>query len=259
MDTRIVSVLFNLCFVCLSTSALAGTGQGLLGKYYAHVAISEVSPGVWDAAFSEGFLAFERVDPTIHFYFGDISSPEEYSWSPIDQSLNDPYSPWFDPELWPYISSYGNEYYGVKWTGFIVIPSSGWYQFATVADDGSKVFIDNSLVLNVGRNWFLPWSTGPIELAAGFHKIDVHYWEMTRWDGIRLEWDGGTDGFEWSVVPKVLLYYPEPCPVAADWKNHGQFVKCIAHTVNSLLDAGALTQDEADVIVRGAAQSDIGK
>ena len=49
------------------------------------------------------------------------------------------------------------------------------------------------------------------------------------------------------------------CSPCLDWKNHGQYVRCTAHTVNDLIDAGILTEDEGDAIMSYAAQSLIGK
>ena len=45
----------------------------------------------------------------------------------------------------------------------------------------------------------------------------------------------------------------------ADYRNHGQYVSTMAHFAEDLLDAGLITEDDADSIVSCAAQSDIGK
>ncbi|MEX1198934.1 MAG: thrombospondin type 3 repeat-containing protein [Pseudohongiellaceae bacterium] len=46
---------------------------------------------------------------------------------------------------------------------------------------------------------------------------------------------------------------------SGDYNNHGQFVSCVAKTVNGLVLADLLTGAEGGVIVSTAAQSDIGK
>lgn len=50
-----------------------------------------------------------------------------------------------------------------------------------------------------------------------------------------------------------------PCSPCNDWKNHGHYVRCVAHTVNDLRKSGLLTEDQADGLVSSAAQTDIGK
>ncbi len=43
------------------------------------------------------------------------------------------------------------------------------------------------------------------------------------------------------------------------WKNHGQYVRCVAHETDALIEDGYITQDEGDALISSAAQSDIGK
>ena len=49
------------------------------------------------------------------------------------------------------------------------------------------------------------------------------------------------------------------CDPTAEWKNHGQFVRCVAHEVDALIEAGILTEEEGDALITNAAQSDVGK
>lgn len=49
------------------------------------------------------------------------------------------------------------------------------------------------------------------------------------------------------------------CDPNANWKNHGQFVRCVAHETDALIKAGALTQDEGDELISSAAKSNVGK
>jgi hypothetical protein len=49
------------------------------------------------------------------------------------------------------------------------------------------------------------------------------------------------------------------CPCEGDWKNHGAYVKCVAHALDGLVDDGLLTEDDADAIQSAAGSSDCGK
>lgn len=49
------------------------------------------------------------------------------------------------------------------------------------------------------------------------------------------------------------------CDPNAIWKNHGEYVRCVAHEVKELVNTGLITQEVGDVLVSSAAQSDIGK
>lgn len=49
------------------------------------------------------------------------------------------------------------------------------------------------------------------------------------------------------------------CDPFAEWRNHGQFVRCVAHEVNDLRDAGLISDEEGDDLVSTAAGSDVGQ
>lgn len=49
------------------------------------------------------------------------------------------------------------------------------------------------------------------------------------------------------------------CDPCQEWKNHGQYVRCVAHAVEDLVNAGYVTEDEGDEIVSSGARTDIGK
>jgi hypothetical protein len=70
-----------------------------------------------------------------------------------------------------------------------------------------------------------------------------------------------TDG---SCPTDVAACVDESCPCAADalgtpWKNHGQYVKCVAHLRNDLRKAGCLTPEAKRTIQNCAARSTCGK
>jgi len=47
------------------------------------------------------------------------------------------------------------------------------------------------------------------------------------------------------------------CPCDDDWKNHGEYVSCVAHAAQLFLELGLI--EDAGAIVSDAAQSDCGK
>ena len=49
------------------------------------------------------------------------------------------------------------------------------------------------------------------------------------------------------------------CDPNGCWKNHGQFVRCVAHETDLLMDFGLLTQEEGDELISSAAKSDVGR
>ncbi len=49
------------------------------------------------------------------------------------------------------------------------------------------------------------------------------------------------------------------CPCEADWRNHGQYVSCVAHAAQEFRNLGLITGAQVGSIVSAAAQSDCGK
>ena len=92
-----------------------------------------------------------------------------------------------------------NDYFGVRWQGFINIPRTGLYSFQMQADDRAWMFIDidGDLVLEPGEfpagqpvvwsNW-MQWNNVP--LTAGLHWVEFR----------SREWTGGeTATFQWQM------------------------------------------------------------
>ncbi len=73
-----------------------------------------------------------------------------------------------------------NSKYGIRYTGFLDIPTSGKYKFFVESDDGVKLFIDNELVLDNDGNQ--PVGGGKehsdnLKLSSGLHKITYLYYD----------------------------------------------------------------------------------
>lgn len=49
------------------------------------------------------------------------------------------------------------------------------------------------------------------------------------------------------------------CDPCFTWRNHGEYIRCVASTIADLVDAGYLSEAEGDALVSSAARSDIGK
>jgi hypothetical protein len=79
--------------------------------------------------------------------------------------------------------------FSVRWTGKLIVPSSGGYVFQTESDDGVRVWINNQLVID---NWTAHVATlnnsGAISLAAGQVDVRVEYFEATGFSVMRLRW-----------------------------------------------------------------------
>ena len=80
------------------------------------------------------------------------------------------------------------EYYGRVFTGYLKVPLEEAYLFQLTADDGAKLTIDGTLVIdNDGLHSSLA-KTGSIALASGYHAIKIEWFNASGSAGLRLSW-----------------------------------------------------------------------
>ncbi len=74
----------------------------------------------------------------------------------------------------------GTDYYSARYTGYLRVPSSGTYQLALTSDDGSRLWLDDELVID---NWYDHTSkteATELNLQGGRdYKLKVEYYEGT--------------------------------------------------------------------------------
>ena len=81
-----------------------------------------------------------------------------------------------------------NDNFSIRWTGAITVPEDGQYRFFARSDDGIRLWINDTLVV---ENWSTHAPTldgGTITLPAGRHKIRVDYFEKGQGAQLTLYW-----------------------------------------------------------------------
>ncbi|HDM78963.1 MAG TPA: hypothetical protein ENG51_21260, partial [Deltaproteobacteria bacterium] len=130
-----------------------------------------------------------------------------------------------------------DDYFAFRFTGYIEIPENGWYRFCTTSDDGSKLYIDDTLVVdNDGLHGMVEECTY-IELTAGKHPITVTYFEKDGEEDLIVSYSG--PGVSSGQVSSGVLFrcnldgdFNEDCHVdmddlrilAVDWLNTYTYV-----------------------------------
>jgi len=77
------------------------------------------------------------------------------------------------------------EWFAIDYTGRIWIRSPGVYYFRLLSDDGSKLYLDDRLVINNDGEHAPRPADGAIELGVGIHRIEVGYYQGPRY-GVAL-------------------------------------------------------------------------
>lgn len=82
------------------------------------------------------------------------------------------------------------EHFAFAWEGVVTVPQDGIYTFKLASDDGSRLFIDDKLVVDNDGLHGMETKQGIAPLAAGYHRVRVEYFNATGGMGLRLEWQG---------------------------------------------------------------------
>src|SRR5690606_25299236 len=67
--------------------------------------------------------------------------------------------------------------FAIQFTSFIEVPESGDYTFYTTSDDGSKLYINDKLIVNNDGLHGAQERSGKVQLTKGTHAIRVEYFE----------------------------------------------------------------------------------
>ena len=96
-----------------------------------------------------------------------------------------------------------NDYFAVQWTGFLDIATDGDVTFFTSSDDGSRLYIDNQLVVDNGGLHGMQERSGTINLARGKHDLRLEFFEHGGGAGVSLSYTpvGGSK----QVIPTNVL------------------------------------------------------
>ncbi|MDH7445063.1 PA14 domain-containing protein [Aquimarina sp. 2201CG14-23] len=85
--------------------------------------------------------------------------------------------------------------YILFYSGTINVQNTGLFTFNARSDDGTRIYIDNVLIV---ENWFDQGPTtrsGSVTLAAGEHNIEFWYYENGGGDFMQFTWGANPDGY----------------------------------------------------------------
>jgi hypothetical protein len=82
--------------------------------------------------------------------------------------------------------------FSARWTRYIDV-AGGTYRFTATSDDGVRVYVDGSLVIDEWYDHPARTFVADISLAAGHHRVVVEYYENTGHASIKVSWDAAPD------------------------------------------------------------------
>ena len=99
------------------------------------------------------------------------------------------------------------EDFAIRLRGRLKIETPGTYNFTLSSDDGSKLYIGGSLVIDNDGLHPMRAMQGHTMLTAGFHNIEIQYFQGPR-THIGLQWFWQPPGGINEIVPPEALYPP---------------------------------------------------
>ncbi|AEM70885.1 C-type lectin domain protein [Allomuricauda ruestringensis DSM 13258] len=101
--------------------------------------------------------------------------------------------------------------FSIRYSGYIQIDTEGTYTFYTSSDDGSKLFIDGTEVVDNDGNHGTQERSGNISLTTGLHAITVLFFENGGGETLNVQYQGPS--LSKQNVPFSKLY--SNCSVAS--------------------------------------------
>lgn len=102
-----------------------------------------------------------------------------------------------------------DEWFAIRFDGFIDVDEAGSYAFQTCSDDGSRLWIDPGdgrvAVVENDSTHSMQCRDGRVDLPAGRHPVQLDYFQGPRTEiGLVLSWQPpGTS--EWTVIPPEVV------------------------------------------------------
>ena len=149
-----------------------------------------------------------------------------------------------------------NSNFGFQFSGYVMVPRDAVYTFSTSSDEGSMLYIGDSLIVNNDSIHTIEERSGQIGLKAGLHRITVYYFENSGDQILEVRYEGG--GILKQLIPDSALFRERPTqyvfnPIADAYVRSGAFmnVNMFGGAASTLITSGEnSTADEYQTYLR---------
>jgi hypothetical protein len=100
--------------------------------------------------------------------------------------------------------SHSGDNFAVRFHCRIEITKAGQYTFYTTSDDGSKLYIDGSLIVDNDGVHAAEEKSGQVELTAGKHDFVLEYLEVAGGEVLSASWSGPE--INKQLIPESVLF-----------------------------------------------------
>jgi mono/diheme cytochrome c family protein len=93
--------------------------------------------------------------------------------------------------------------FALRFRGVLTVPDDGDYKFYTTSDDGTRLYIDEKLIVENGGVHPAQERSAPVKLTAGEHTITVEYFDGGGNTAMKVQWK--QPGGQREEIPENLL------------------------------------------------------
>ncbi len=97
------------------------------------------------------------------------------------------------------------QYFAFNFNGYIQIPNDGLYSFHLKSNDGSKMYLDNRLLINNDGLHPVVERSKTLALKKGMYPIKVEYFQEGGTNFLQVRWEG--PGFGKQEIPTAVLFH----------------------------------------------------
>jgi len=98
-----------------------------------------------------------------------------------------------------------DEEFAIRFEGYVSVPVDGIYTFYSNSDDGTKLFIDDELVVDNDFQHGMAEIPGQIALGAGIFPFRLEFYQGKGSKGLEIKYEG--PGLEKQIIPEGAFYH----------------------------------------------------
>jgi beta-glucosidase len=117
------------------------------------------------------------------------------------------------------------DWYSARWTGSLIVPSSGVKRIAIEGNDGYRLYLDGGLVIDNWRKQSYGTRIAAVDLKPGSSvSIRLEYFESTGNARLKLLWDAGVvDDSQERIAEAVALAHQSDAAIVVVGLEEGEF------------------------------------
>jgi hypothetical protein len=98
------------------------------------------------------------------------------------------------------------DFFNFRYDGFLLIQSAGDYQFRITSNDGSRIKLNDTLIVNNNGVHHMTTATSAVRhVSSGPQRIRVDFFDYMNADSLQVEYSGPDTNEQWRTIDRGVL------------------------------------------------------